>query len=85
MVGNNQAKHPRLKNLEELHLHNEWFYTCRGTKRSYRDNDSTAIINRDKSGYKSYISSERSNGEKNLEMNKMKEDLNNVKGELGEI
>ena len=61
------------------------FTPVEGQKGLYRDNDSTAIINRDKSGYKSYIARKEAMEKKNLEVNKMKEDLNNVKGELGEI
>ena len=51
----------------------------------YRDNNTTAIINKDKSGYESYIARKKAMEKKNSEMDKMKEDLNSVKGELGEI
>jgi hypothetical protein len=61
------------------------FTPVEGQKGLYRDNNTTAIINKDQSGYKSYIARKKSMEKKNLEMDKMKEDLNNVKGELGEI
>ena len=51
----------------------------------YRDYDSTAIINRDKKAYLDYMKRKKIAEEKNSELGKMKEDLNNVKGELGEI
>ena len=56
-----------------------------GKKGLYRDSDTTAIINRDKNAYQSYISRKQVMDSKNLEMNKMKEEIDNVKGELGEI
>ena len=51
----------------------------------YRDSDSTAIINRDKKSYLDYMKRKKIAEEKNSELGKMKEDLNNVKSELGEI
>ena len=56
-----------------------------GQKGLYRDNDTAAIVNKDKSAYKSYMARKKALENKNLELNKMKEDINNVKGELGEI
>ena len=56
-----------------------------GQKGLYRDNDTAAIINRDKNAYKSYMARKKALETKDNELNKMKEDLNNVKGELGEI
>jgi len=56
-----------------------------GQKGLYRDNDTAAIINRDKNAYKSYMARKKALESKNNELNKMKEDLDNVKGELGEI
>ena len=56
-----------------------------GQKGLYRDNNTTAIINKDESGYKSYIARKEAMNKKNLEVDKMKEDLDNVKSELGEI
>ena len=51
----------------------------------YRDSDSSAIINRDKRAYLDYMQRKKVAENKNNELNKMKEDLDNVKGELGEI
>ena len=51
----------------------------------YRDSDSTAIINCDKKAYLDYMKRKKIAKIKNSELDKMKEDLNNVKGELGEI
>ena len=51
----------------------------------YRDSDSTAIINRDKKAYIDYMKRKKIAESKNSELNQMKEDLDNVKGELGEI
>ena len=51
----------------------------------YRDSDSTAIINRDKKAYLDYMKRKKIANTKNSELDKMKEDLDNVKGELGEI
>ena len=51
----------------------------------YRDSESTAIINKDKKAYAAYMQRKKSVESKNIELNQMKEDLDNVKGELGEI
>ena len=51
----------------------------------FRDSESSAIINRDKKAYLAYMQRKKDSENKNLELNKMKEDLDNVKGELGEI
>ena len=51
----------------------------------YRDSDSTAIINRDKKSYLDYMNRKKIAKAKNSELDKMKEDINNVKDELGEI
>ncbi len=56
-----------------------------GQKGLYRDNDTAAIINRDKNAYNSYMARKKVLESKNNELDKMKEDLDNVKGELGEI
>ena len=61
------------------------FTPVEGQKGLYRDNNTTAIINKDKSGYKSYIARKEAMEKKNLEIDKVKEDLDNVKVELGEI
>ena len=51
----------------------------------FRDSESTAIINRDKKAYLAYMQRKKDAENKNDELNRMKEDLDNVKGELGEI
>ena len=51
----------------------------------FRDSESTAIINKDKKAYLAYMQRKKDAENKNLELNKMKEDLDNVKGELGDI
>ena len=51
----------------------------------YRDPESTAIINCDKEAYSDYMKRKKITKAKSNELNKMKEDLDNVKGELGEI
>ena len=51
----------------------------------YRDSDSTAIINRDKKAYLDYMKRKKIAEEKNSELGKMKEDLDNVNNELGDI
>ena len=49
----------------------------------YRDSESTAIINKDKKAYSAYMQRKKSVENKNIELDKMKEDLDNVNGELG--
>ena len=51
----------------------------------YRDSDSTAIINRDKKAYLDYMKRKKIAKAKNSELDKMKEDIKNLKDELGEI
>ena len=51
----------------------------------FRDSESTAIINRDKKAYLAYMQRKREAENKNLELEQMKQDIDNVKGELGEI
>ena len=51
----------------------------------YRDSESSAIINRDKKAYLAYMQRKKDAENKNLVLNKMKVDIDNVKGELGEI
>ncbi len=51
----------------------------------FRDSESTAIINRDKKAYLAYMQRKKDAEDKNSELNQMKEDIDNVKGELGEI
>ena len=51
----------------------------------YRDPESTAVINCDKKAYSDYMKRKKISKAKSNELNKMKEDLDNVKSELGEI
>ena len=51
----------------------------------YRDSDSTAIVNRDKKAYLEYMKRKKVIKNKNNDLDQMKEDLDNVKGEIGEI
>ena len=51
----------------------------------YRDSDSTAIVNRDKKAYMDYMKRKKIAESKNSELDQMKEDLDNVKSELGDI
>ena len=51
----------------------------------YRDSESTAIINKDKKAYIAYMERKKSVESKNNELNQMKEDIDNVKSELGDI
>ena len=51
----------------------------------YRDPESTAVINCDKKAYSDYMKRKKISKAKSNELDKMKEDINNVKGELGEI
>ena len=56
-----------------------------GQKNLYRDNNTAAIVNKDKNGYKAYIAQKKAMENKNIELDQMKEDLDNVKSELGDI
>tara|TARA_B100000965_G_scaffold383360_1_gene382511 strand:- start:388 stop:621 length:234 start_codon:yes stop_codon:yes gene_type:complete len=51
----------------------------------YRDEDSTAIVNRDKKAYLVYMQRKKVMENKNSELNQMKEDLDSVKNEIGDI
>ena len=51
----------------------------------YRDSDSTAIINKDKKAYIAYMERKKVVENKNSELDQMKEDLDNVKNEVGDI
>ena len=56
-----------------------------GNSGLFRDSESTAIINRDKKAYLAYMQRKKDAEDKSSELNQMKEDIDNVKGELGEI
>ena len=51
----------------------------------YRDEDSTAIVNRDKKAYLVYMQRKKVMENKDSELNQMKEDLDSVKNEIGDI
>ena len=61
------------------------FVPVEGKSGLYRDSDSTAIVNKDKKAYLEYMQRKKIAENKSDEFDKMKEDLNNVKGELGDI
>ena len=61
------------------------FTPVEGQKGLYRDNNTAAIINKDKNAYKAYLDRKKAMENKNNELDQMKEDLNNVKSELGDI
>ena len=61
------------------------FVPVEGKSGLYRDSDSTAIVNRDKKSYLAYMQRKKVMENKNTELDKMKEDLVNVKNELGDI
>ena len=50
-----------------------------GSSGLYRDSESTAIINRDKKAYLAYMQRKKNAENKTQELDKMKEDLDNVK------
>ena len=56
-----------------------------GKSEFYRDSDSTAIINKDKKAYIAYMERKKVVETKNSELDQMKEDIDNVKNELGDI
>ena len=51
----------------------------------YRDQNSSAIINRNRSEYESYMARKKATEAKNNEFDQMKEDLDSVKSEIGDI
>ena len=61
------------------------FVPVEGRSGLYRDENSKAIVNRDKKAYLDYMKRKKTMENKNSELDKMKEDLDNVKGELGDI
>ena len=69
-----------MHNEEEIEL-----IPVEGKSGFYRDPESTAVINCDKKAYSDYMKRKKISKAKSNELNKMKEDLDNVKGELGEI
>ena len=61
------------------------FVPVEGRSGLYRDENSKAIVNRDKKAYLEYMKRKKTVKNKNQELDQMKEDLDNMKGELGEI
>ena len=61
------------------------FVPVEGNSGLFRDSDSTAIVNRDKKAYLAYMERKKVMENKNSELDQMKEDLDNVKGESGDI
>ena len=61
------------------------FVPVEGKSGLYRDSDSTAIVNKDKKAYLEYMQRKKIAENKSDEFNRMKNDLDNVKGELSEI
>lgn len=51
----------------------------------YRDPHSSAIINKNKHEYESYMARKKAVESKNEELDQMKEDLDAVKSEIGDI
>jgi hypothetical protein len=51
----------------------------------YRDSNSKAIVNRNRSAYENYIARRDALEKKNQEFEQMKEDLDNVKGDITDI
>ena len=51
----------------------------------YRDSNSTAIVNRDRSAYENYIARRDALEKKSEEFEQMKQELDNVKGDIGDI
>ena len=51
----------------------------------YRDSDSTAIINRDKKAYLDYMKRKKIAETKNNELDKMKDDINEIKSLLKKL
>ena len=66
-------------------MNNDQFVPVKGKTGLYRDSNTTAIVNKDQTAYKSYISRKKVADSKNKELDQMKEDLDNVKSELGDI
>ena len=66
-------------------MNNDNLVPVEGKTGLYRDSNTTAIVNKDQTAYKSYISRKKVADSKNKELNEMKEDLDNVKSELGDI
>jgi len=61
------------------------FIPVEGRSHLYRDADSQAIVNRDKTAYREYMARKKALEKKNSEFESMKEELDNVKSDIGDI
>ncbi len=61
------------------------FVPVEGMSGLYRDTESTAIVNRNNREYEAYMARKKAVQNEKYELTKMKEDLDNVKDEMGEI
>tara|TARA_B100001996_G_scaffold163683_1_gene124833 strand:+ start:1303 stop:1536 length:234 start_codon:yes stop_codon:yes gene_type:complete len=56
-----------------------------GMSSLYRDTESQAVVNTNKTEYNSYMARKKSLANKDFELNQMKDDLDDMKGEMNEI
>jgi len=61
------------------------FIPVEGRSHLYRNTDSQAIVNRDNTAYREYMSRKKALEKKNSEFESMKEELDNVKSDIGDI
>ena len=56
-----------------------------GHKNLYRDDNTNAILNKDKIGYENYIRMRNKNKDKEIEMKSMKEEIEELKSMLNDL
>ena len=56
-----------------------------GHKNLYRDDNTNAILNKDKIGYENYIRMRNKNKDREIEMNSMKEEIEELKSLLNDL
>ena len=56
-----------------------------GHKNLYRDDNTNAILNRDKIGYENYIRMRNKNKDREIEMKSMKEEIKELKSMLNDL
>jgi len=56
-----------------------------GHKNLYRDDNTNAILNKDKIGYKNYIRMRDKNKDREIEMKSMKEEIKELKSMLNDL
>lgn len=61
------------------------FIPVEGRSHLYRNTDSQAIVNRDKTAYREYMDRKKALEKKNSEFESMKDELDNVKSDIGDI